>query len=57
MQLLNLGCNKYAVQVVALALMPNHYHKVIKTIFGLDVSDWVKWAQGIYAQSFNKRYE
>ena len=57
LQLLEIGCSKYGVRVIALALMPNHFHILIWTIFGSNVSPWIKWVTGVYAQSFNKRHE
>ncbi len=55
--LLDRGCNKYGVRIVALALMPNHFHLLVWAILGEDVSSCMQWVTGIYAQYFNKRYE
>ena len=57
MKLLELGCEKYAVEIVAFCLMPNHYHALIKSNKGEDVSPWAKWVQGVYAMWFNKQNE
>ncbi len=56
MQLLSRACEKYKVPIVAYALMPNHFHILIKVVEGSEVSKWGKWFQGVYAQAFNKKY-
>ena len=57
LQLIEIGCSKYGIRVIALSLMPNHFHILIWTIFGGTVSPWIKWVTGVYAQAFNKRHE
>ena len=56
LELLERACEKYSVEIVAFCFMPNHYHIIIKSIKGKDVSLWAKWFQGMYAQWFNRRY-
>ena len=54
MQLLSKACEKYNVPIVAFALMPNHFHILIKAVEDSQVSKWAKWYQGIYSQFYNK---
>ncbi len=57
MELLSKASEKYNVPIVAHALMPNHFHILIKAIEESEISNWAKWYQGIYSQYYNKIYE
>ena len=56
-KLLQIGCYKYRMDVIAYALMPNHYHILIQAVQNGNISKCMHWINGNYAKYFNKRYE
>ena len=55
--LMKKGCAKYDVKVIAFCLMPNHFHLLVCSAVGKEVSLCVQWITSIYAKYFNRRYE
>jgi REP element-mobilizing transposase RayT len=54
--LLRNAVDRWAWDVYVLCLMPNHFHLVVETT-GPRLSAGLQRVNGIYAQSFNARYE
>ncbi len=44
------------VEIYAFALMPNHYHLLVKQTGSRPLSNWLKWIFNRYSQYFNKRH-
>jgi REP element-mobilizing transposase RayT len=57
LNLLTKSCDMYGVRIIAVTLMPNHFHILSKSVLGKNVSLGMKWLTGVYAQSFNKKHE
>jgi REP element-mobilizing transposase RayT len=45
------------LELYAFALMPNHYHFLVKQISDKPISNWIKYIFIKYAKYFNKKYE
>ena len=45
------------LEIYAFALMPNHYHFLVKQISDKPISNWVKYIFIKYAKYFNKKYD
>ncbi len=56
MALLEVGCERYGVRLIAVSLMPNHFHLLVWTTLGGSVSRCMQWVTGKYARLFNKRH-
>jgi putative transposase len=52
-----LGHERFPVRVIALCLMPNHFHALVQTELSANLSKWLKWTSGLFAQAFNERHE
>ena len=46
---------KYMVQIVALCLMPNHYHLLLRQDGDLDISQFIQTTFNAYVQALNKQ--
>ena len=57
LRLLRKGCEKYPMDIIAFALMPNHYHILIQVLEGEDVWKCMHWSMGMYARYFNGRHD
>lgn len=55
MRLLGIASERYGLEVNAYALMGNHYHLLVHTPVG-GLSAAMKHIDGVFAQSFNRRY-
>jgi REP-associated tyrosine transposase len=53
--LLGTAVNRFAWDVFAYCLMPNHVHLVIR-LRRMTLSEGIRWLHGTYAMSFNDRY-
>ena len=51
------GFEKHKVYLAAHALMPNHFHLLACAPLGKEISPFMQWISGVYAQVFNKRHE
>ncbi len=49
--------NKQIVEIVSYALLPNHFHFVLKEIVDGGISKFMKKLSGSYTAYFNKKYE
>ncbi len=45
------------LEIYAFALMPNHYHFLVKQISDRPISSWIKFIFIKYAKYFNKKYD
>lgn len=57
MNLVRKGCGKYDVKIVAMCVMPNHFHFLVWAIHANKVSRCLQWITSIYAKYFNRRYD
>ena len=53
--LLEQGCARYKMNVIAYSLMPNHYHILVQIMPGDNVSACLQWVTGEYAKYYNRR--
>ncbi|MBC8202633.1 MAG: transposase [Planctomycetes bacterium] len=56
LRLLKIGCKQFKVRLIAFSLMPNHFHLLVWSIRGEDISACMQWVTGNYARLFNVRY-
>lgn len=55
MQLLEINCLMFSIQISAYCLMPNHYHLLVRTPLA-NLSNFMRRLNGAYAQYFNCLY-
>ncbi|MBC8200909.1 MAG: transposase [Planctomycetes bacterium] len=53
--LLEKGCVRYKMNVIAFSLMPNHYHILVQIKPGDNVSACIQWVTGEYAKYYNRK--
>jgi len=56
LELLSLACERVAMRVAAVCLMPNHFHLVVRPRGDGDLGRWMQWLMTSHVRRYHRRY-